>query len=67
MKERYRFQYRIKRELFIDDTLLDSAEGLEFRVQTPVPQPPEESAPQGYCSTVIFDDVKYRYYFREFP
>ena len=67
MKGLYRFPYRIKRELFIDDMLLDSAEDLEFQVQTPIPQPPEESTPQGYYSTVIFDDEKYRYYYREHP
>ncbi len=54
----------MKRELFIDDFLMEQKNGdLAFKLHSPVAHPPESSSPIGHYQTVIKDgDLLRRYY-----
>tara|TARA_R110002049_G_scaffold131500_3_gene290250 strand:- start:5218 stop:6558 length:1341 start_codon:yes stop_codon:yes gene_type:complete len=53
-----------KRELFLDDYLLDSIVGLEIQLNTPQ-EVQSSNIPSGYYQTIIKTDSLYRIYYRD--
>ncbi len=53
-----------KLQLFVDDQLIDTVSGLEWRLHEPVRQPPPKSPLKGAYATVIKDGDVYRAYYR---
>lgn len=54
-----------KRELFIDDFLIEQKRGLSFRQHSPVEQPSCPDKPVGHYLTVMKDPEKYWIFYRD--